>query len=85
MAPSRVTDVADSAASPYTKKTGIVASTSPSAESKNSNYFGNMNTSMIESKFLSHPEELGVVAVGFSGGQVRQSHHLSAWITVLPL
>lgn len=30
-----------------------------------------MNTSMIESKFLSHPDNLGVVAVGFSGGQVR--------------
>ncbi|KAI8631439.1 arginase [Xylariaceae sp. FL1651] len=28
-----------------------------------------MNTSMITSKFLSHPEDLGVVAVGFSGGQ----------------
>ncbi|KAM7213370.1 hypothetical protein V8F06_011220 [Rhypophila decipiens] len=26
---------------------------------------------MIESKFLSHPEELGVVAVGFSGGQCK--------------
>ncbi|KAK4187873.1 putative arginase [Podospora australis] len=30
-----------------------------------------MNTSMVESKFLSHPEELGVVAVGFSGGQCK--------------
>ncbi|GAP90866.1 putative arginase [Rosellinia necatrix] len=28
-----------------------------------------MNTSMIKSKFLSHPEDIGVVAVGFSGGQ----------------
>jgi hypothetical protein len=27
--------------------------------------------SMIEAKFLEHPEDLGVVAVGFSGGQVR--------------
>ncbi|TPX16592.1 uncharacterized protein E0L32_012420 [Thyridium curvatum] len=26
-------------------------------------------TSMVKSKFLSHPEDLGVVAVGFSGGQ----------------
>lgn len=34
-----------------------------------------MNTSMIEAKFLSHPEDIGVVAVGFSGGQV--------WITLL--
>ncbi|KAH8881367.1 arginase-domain-containing protein [Thozetella sp. PMI_491] len=31
--------------------------------------FGNMNNSIVESKFLSHPGELGVVAVGFSGGQ----------------
>lgn len=28
-----------------------------------------MNTSMIKSKFLTHPEDIGVVAVGFSGGQ----------------
>jgi arginase len=27
-------------------------------------------TSMIQPKFLSKPDELGVVAVGFSGGQV---------------
>lgn len=30
-----------------------------------------MNTSMVPSKFLSHPEDLGVVAVGFSGGQCK--------------
>jgi len=30
-----------------------------------------MNTSMIDSKFLSHPEDIGVVAVGFSGGQCK--------------
>ena len=30
-----------------------------------------MNTSTIKSKFLSHPEDLGVVAVGFSGGQCK--------------
>ncbi|KAI5920137.1 arginase [Camillea tinctor] len=30
-----------------------------------------MNTSMIKSKFLSNPEDLGVVAVGFSGGQCK--------------
>jgi arginase len=44
---------------------------------KASKNFG--TTSMIESKFLSHPEELGVVAVGFSGGQVREtlSHALT--------
>jgi hypothetical protein len=29
-----------------------------------------MNTSMVKSKFLSNPEDIGVVAVGFSGGQV---------------
>ncbi|KAI0912759.1 arginase [Ustulina deusta] len=28
-----------------------------------------MNTSMVKSKFLSHAEDIGVVAVGFSGGQ----------------
>ncbi|RWA03136.1 hypothetical protein EKO27_g11968 [Xylaria grammica] len=28
-----------------------------------------MNTSMIKSRFLSNPEDIGVVAVGFSGGQ----------------
>jgi len=27
-------------------------------------------TSMVQSKFLQHQHELGVVAVGFSGGQV---------------
>lgn len=30
---------------------------------------------MIKSKFLTHPEDLGVVAVGFSGGQVRGLSH----------
>lgn len=34
-------------------------------------YYKDMNTSMIRSKFLSNPEDLGVVAVGFKGGQVR--------------
>ncbi|KAI3318101.1 arginase-like protein [Xylariaceae sp. AK1471] len=28
-----------------------------------------MNTSLVKSKFLSHQDEIGVVAVGFSGGQ----------------
>lgn len=32
-----------------------------------------MCTSMVKSKFLSNSEDLGVVAVGFSGGQVRQA------------
>ena len=31
---------------------------------------GSTNTSMIKSRFLSKPEDIGVVAVGFSGGQV---------------
>ncbi|PHH66586.1 hypothetical protein CDD82_1543 [Ophiocordyceps australis] len=30
-----------------------------------------MNTSAVQSRFLSKPEELGVVAVGFSGGQTK--------------
>lgn len=34
------------------------------------NHYKGLNTSMIKSKFLSNPEDLGVVAVGFSGGQV---------------
>lgn len=38
-----------------------------------------MLTTMVESKFLSSPEDLGVVAVGFSGGQVRHS-----WAWLLP-
>lgn len=29
-----------------------------------------MNTSTVKSRFLSHPEDLGIVTVGFSGGQV---------------
>lgn len=30
-----------------------------------------MNTTKVNSRFLSHPEDLGVVAVGFSGGQCK--------------
>ncbi|KAM0811866.1 putative Arginase [Seiridium cardinale] len=30
-----------------------------------------MNTSMVKSKFLTNPEDIGVVAVGFSGGQCK--------------
>ncbi|KAJ9145313.1 Arginase [Pleurostoma richardsiae] len=30
-----------------------------------------MNTSMVRSRFLSNPEDVGVVAVGFSGGQCK--------------
>lgn len=56
-------------------------STPTSIHSSGSRTFGRPqihNTSMIESKFLSHPEELGVVAVGFSGGQVRPPPPLHA-------
>lgn len=35
-----------------------------------------MNTSIIESRFLSKPGDLGFVAVGFSGGQVCFRHVL---------
>jgi arginase len=31
-----------------------------------------LNTSMVHNRFLSNQEDLGVVAVGFSGGQVRE-------------
>lgn len=44
------------------------------------NHYKGLNTSMIKSKFLSNPEDLGVVAVGFSGGQVRTkppNHYLN--------
>lgn len=36
-------------------------------------------TSMVESKFLDHPEDLGVVAVGFSGGQASLSPLAIPW------
>ena len=32
-----------------------------------------MNTSAVESRFLTQPGDLGVVCVGFSGGQVRDA------------
>lgn len=35
------------------------------------NHYKGLNTSMVQSKFLSNPEDLGVVAVGFSGGQCK--------------
>ena len=46
---------------------------SPSTRVSTSPYVSqtrNMNTSMVKSKFLSHPGDLGIVAVGFAGGQV---------------
>jgi arginase len=64
MSPSRLSsDYSDSASAtqPSTKLT------TPTTDSPR--FFGKLNTSMIESKFLSHPEDLGIVAVGFSGGQ----------------
>lgn len=42
-----------------------------SVSGRHYNHYKELNTSMIKSKFLSNPEDLGVVAVGFSGGQVR--------------
>lgn len=41
-----------------------------SVSGRHYNHYKELNTSMIKSKFLSNPEDLGVVAVGFSGGQV---------------
>jgi arginase len=58
MSPSRVSDHSDSP-----------SATQVSTTKSSPRCFGKMNTSMIESKFLSHPEDLGIVAVGFSGGQ----------------
>lgn len=48
-------------------------------------YYKDMNTSMVKSKFLSNPEDLGVVAVGFSGGQVISLYSLSASPFCIPL
>ncbi|KAL2262349.1 hypothetical protein VTK26DRAFT_1622 [Humicola hyalothermophila] len=64
MSPSRLNDYGDSAA-PATATPSKPHTGSASAP----RYFGRLNTSMIESKFLSNPEDVGVVAVGFSGGQ----------------
>jgi arginase len=73
MSHSRVSDPVDGEVSiPTTTKTMPTAGTvtPPSTTGCNSpRFFGKLNTSMIESKFLTHPEDLGVVAVGFSGGQ----------------
>lgn len=42
-------------------------------------------TSMVKSKFLSKPEDLGIVAVGFSGGQVsRRRPDAPPWCTWVP-
>lgn len=63
MSPSRVNDSNGDSAPVPSDKTAAQGS-------NGSRVFGGMNTSMVESKFLSHPGDLGVVAVGFSGGQV---------------
>ncbi|KAK3313958.1 arginase-like protein [Apodospora peruviana] len=72
MSPSRISEEPDTAAPP-SKTAGTIKPSSASTRSfssTGSRFFG-MNTSMVESKFLSHPEELGIVAVGFSGGQCK--------------
>lgn len=55
------------------------------------NQYKSANTSMVKSKFLTNPEDLGVVAVGFSGGQVcnvflfaTSNFHLSLIPSCLP-
>lgn len=65
MSPSRVSsDYNDNGASATQQSSTTTKSSAPPR------YFGNPeNTSMIESKFLSQPQDLGIVAVGFSGGQ----------------
>lgn len=45
--------------------------TSVSLEAGNTHSSQPLNTSMVQSRFLSHPSDLGVVAVGFSGGQCK--------------
>jgi hypothetical protein len=67
MSPSLIIDDEVAAQQPVKSKS---ASPPSPASSTGSKTFGNMNTSMVESKFLDHPGDLGVVAVGFSGGQV---------------
>jgi hypothetical protein len=55
-----------------TARTGITIYTS---HTPSDSFFKMTTTSMVQPKFLRTGDELGVVAVGFSGGQVR--HHLS--------
>jgi len=69
MSPSRISDHAETAAIPH-KKVGSIIPGTPTSSTGSKTFGNNMNTSMVESKFLTRPEELGVVAVGFSGGQV---------------
>jgi len=56
----------------------VSESAASSAGNGTKSAFETMNTSMVESRFLSNPGHLGVVAVGFSGGQVcRHPNSLS--------
>jgi hypothetical protein len=57
------------AAPPEHKQTGHVDSV-PNGKSSAAKKEPRFGTSMIKSKFLTHPQDIGVVAVGFSGGQV---------------
>jgi hypothetical protein len=69
MSPSLISGKPEAAAPPE-KSTGHVDN-APGANSRTREeeelHFG---ASMIKSKFLTHPRDIGVVAVGFSGGQV---------------
>lgn len=54
-----------------------------SVSGRHYNHYKELNTSMIKSKFLSNPEDLGVVAVGFSGGQVRSFSLLQPLVQII--
>lgn len=55
------------------------------AQHQYSHFYKDMNTSMVKSKFLSNPEHLGVVAVGFKGGQVHTVPYPFESIFFLPM
>lgn len=57
--------------SPSSKKRKASVSLQGGPHAQTYNHYKSLNTSMIQSKFLSNPEDLGVVAVGFSGGQCK--------------
>jgi hypothetical protein len=59
------------AAAPPDKSTGRVEHAPGVTNGSSAKQEPRFGTSMITSKFLSHPQDIGVVAVGFSGGQVR--------------
>jgi len=81
MSPSRISDQAEIAVHPH-KAAGIIDTLpgTPSSSTASKKFGSSMNTSMVESKFLTHPDELGVVAVGFSGGQVRPPYSCLGWL-----